>query len=132
MPLIKFTYPVEITREFTFDSCHKLIDYVGKCANLHGHTYHLQISLKRRINPETGMVIDFGDLNRIVNELILDKIDHVYLNDVMDINPTAENMVCWIWKQLEKEPIGELLNKIKLWETPNSFVTITADDILEG
>jgi len=64
--MIKFQYSVEITREFTFDSCHKLLDYDGKCANLHGHTYHLQISLKRRINPKTGMVIDFGDLNRIV------------------------------------------------------------------
>jgi len=50
----------------------------------------------------------------------------------MDINPTAENMICWIWKQLEREPIGELLSKIKLWETPNSFATITAEDILEG
>jgi len=130
--MIKFQYSVEITREFTFDSCHKLLDYDGKCANLHGHTYHLQISLKRRINPKTGMVIDFGDLNRIVSKLILDKIDHVYLNDVMDINPTAENMICWIWKQLEREPIGELLSKIKLWETPNSFATITAEDILEG
>jgi len=130
--MIKFQYSVEITREFTFDSCHKLLDYNGKCANLHGHTYHLQISLKRRINPKTGMVIDFGDLNRIVSKLILDKIDHVYLNDVMDINPTAENMICWIWKQLEREPIGELLSKIKLWETPNSFATITAEDILEG
>jgi 6-pyruvoyltetrahydropterin/6-carboxytetrahydropterin synthase len=129
--MMHFNYPVEITREFTFDSCHKLIDYDGKCANLHGHTYHLQISLKRRIDSETGMVIDFGDLNKIVSKLVLEKIDHVYLNDVMDINPTAENMICWIWKQLEKEPIGELLSKIKLWETPNSFATITAEDMLE-
>ena len=129
--MIKFNHPVEITREFTFDSCHKLIDYDGKCANLHGHTYHLQISLKKRIDPETGMVIDFGVLNKTVSKLILEKIDHVYLNDVMDINPTAENMLCWIWKQLEKEPIGELLSKIRLWETPNSFATITAEDRLE-
>ena len=130
--MIKFQYPVEITREFTFDSAHELIDYVGKCGNLHGHTYHLQISLKRRINSKTGMVIDFGDLNKIISELVLEKLDHTYLNDVMKgINPTAENMVCWIWKKLEKEPIGELLSKIKLWETPNSFATITAEDMLE-
>jgi len=126
-----FNKVVEITRQFTFDSSHKLEDYDGKCANLHGHTYHLQISLKGRINPKTGMLIDFKELNSTISDLVLERIDHVYLNDVMKVNPTAENIVCWIWKRLEKEPIGEHLSRIKLWETPNSFVEIKAEDMLE-
>ncbi len=145
-----------ITREFTFDSAHKLTDYYGKCERMHGHTYKLQITLDGKVQ-ENGLVIDFVVLKRIVKKHVLDKLDHNVLNDVVG-NPSAENLVVWIWDQLkdlqkllheemndpnlaehlkklldECDKEGDLakmefdnalkLYEVKLWETPNSWIT---------
>ena len=107
-----------ITKEFTFDSAHQLDWHGGKCKNLHGHTYKLQVTISGKLTKE-GVVMDFGDLKKIVNQKIIEKLDHQYLNKIIE-NPTAENMVIWIWNQLK----GDFnLNTIKLWETPTSYVT---------
>ncbi len=124
---------VTINREFTFDSSHNLLNYVGKCSRLHGHTYKLQICLRKRVDCDTGMVMDFGTLKEIVNEYVIEKIDHYYLNDIMPgINPTAENMLFWIWEILERDALLKGLFKIKLWETPNSYAEINVNDILNS
>lgn len=64
------------TKEFTFDSAHQLVGHDGKCANLHGHTYRLEVALKDTPiipeGPKEGFVMDFGDLKRIVKENIVD------------------------------------------------------------
>ena len=71
------------------------------------------------------MVMDFGDLKKIVNEHVIDKLDHKMINDVMgDINPTAENMCLWIWEALEKHGHLKGLYEIELWETENSKVSL--------
>ena len=107
-----------IAKEFTFDAAHKLNDYDGLCANLHGHTYKLQVVVKGKVK-KSGMVIDFADLKAVVSRKVLLKLDHSYLNETIQ-QPTAENIAIWIWKQLKKEiPLSE----IKLWETPSSFVS---------
>lgn len=107
-----------ITKEFTFDAAHKLLEYDGPCARLHGHTYRLQVTISGTVK-KNGMVIDFLDLKKIVKEKVLTKLDHVYLNEVVG-QPTAENLAIWIWDQLEKDlPLYE----IKLWETPTGSVT---------
>lgn len=109
---------VLIAKEFTFDAAHKLLDYDGPCANLHGHTYRLHVVLSGPLQ-KNGMVIDFVDLKKIVTERVLSKLDHKYINKTIK-QSTAENIAIWIWKQLEKYlPLYE----IKLWETPTSFVT---------
>ncbi len=106
-----------LCKEFTFDSAHQLKNYVGNCANLHGHTYRLQISIQGPVQ-ENGLVLDFKELKKHVKKNVLDIIDHKYLNDVID-QPSAENIAIWIWKQLKDSlPLYE----IKLWETPTSFV----------
>lgn len=105
-----------ICKEFTFDAAHKLNDYIGKCANLHGHTYKLQICVQGTIQ-KNGLVMDFSEIKRVVTTKVLDKLDHKFINDVIK-QPSAENISVWIWKQLEKDlPLYE----IKLWETPTSF-----------
>ena len=109
---------VFITKEFTFDSAHQLKWHKGKCKNLHGHTYKLQITIQGALNKD-GIVIDFGDLKKIVKEKVIEKLDHQFLNEIIK-NPTAENMVVWMWEQLEKEL---KLFEIKLWETPTSYAT---------
>lgn len=107
-----------ITKEFTFDAAHKLLNYKGPCSNLHGHTYRLQITISGAVK-KNGVVMDFSDLKKVVEERVLAKLDHVYLNNVIH-QPTAENIAVWIWHRLEKYlPLYE----IKLWETPTSFVT---------
>ena len=107
-----------LTHEFSFDAAHKL-DCKGKCNNLHGHTYKLQVTIKGSVNEKTGMIMDFSELKDIVEEKVLSILDHSYLNDTVK-NPTAENIAMWIWNKL-----ASLLNleEIKLWETPTSYVS---------
>ena len=104
-----------ISKEFTFDSAHKLEWHEGKCKNLHGHTFKLEVVIKGKVD-KNGIIIDFKDFKKIVNEKVIELLDHEYLNEVVE-NPTAENLVVWIWDQL-KEFLN--LHEIKLWETPTS------------
>lgn len=108
-----------LTKKFTFDCAHKLINYDGQCKNLHGHTYSLFITVEGEVDEKSGMVIDFGVMKNIVKINVVDVFDHAYINDII-AQPTAENMASWIWNKLHKH-----LNmyKIELWETPDSFVT---------
>lgn len=112
---------VQVTKEFTFDAAHNLVGYNGPCANLHGHTYKLQITVEGEVEAKTGMIIDFSDLKSIVKDCIVNQFDHAYLNDVLDYNPTAENMVMDIMQQLRDSRINVV--KVRLWETPTSFAT---------
>jgi len=108
---------VLIAKEFTFDAAHKLLKYNGPCANLHGHTYKLQVTLSGPV-LKNGMVFDFVDLKKIVTEKVISKLDHKFINKIIK-QSTAENIVIWIWKQLKKDlPLYEIM----LWETPTSFV----------
>lgn len=123
---------IEITREFRFESAHNILNYSGNCKNLHGHSYILHVSIRKRINSETGMVMDFSILDKIVNEHVVENLDHKYINEVMKENPTAENMLIWIWEKLEKEALLKGLTKIKLWETEKSSAEITKYDVLKS
>jgi 6-pyruvoyltetrahydropterin/6-carboxytetrahydropterin synthase len=116
---------IVITKVFTFDCAHHLNDYEGKCKNIHGHTYKLEVSVKGEIN-KNGLVIDFHDLNDLVENEILSYIDHKYLNELFDFNPTCELLGVWIWDEINKRlpQSGCELCKLVLWETPTSFITI--------
>ncbi len=106
-----------VAKEFVFDSAHKLKWHKGKCKNLHGHTYKLQILVEGKLNKQ-GIVIDFGDMKKIIKREVIEKLDHRYLNEIIK-NPTAENISIWIWEEL-KDKIKDL-KEIRLWETPTSF-----------
>lgn len=106
-----------IVKEFTFDAAHNLINYKGKCADLHGHTYKLQVFISGPVK-KNGLVWDFADLKSIVNDKVISFVDHKYLNDFIK-QPSAENIAIWIWKQLKKHmPLYE----VRLWESPTNFV----------
>jgi 6-pyruvoyltetrahydropterin/6-carboxytetrahydropterin synthase len=107
-----------VTKKFSFDSAHKLLNYQGKCQFLHGHTYFLYVTAKGQIDKKTGLAIDFKIIKELVEKKVLAVLDHQYLNKVIK-QPTAENIAIWIWGRLEKE-----LNlfKIEIWETPDSYV----------
>jgi 6-pyruvoyltetrahydropterin/6-carboxytetrahydropterin synthase len=114
-----------VTRSFTFDAAHMLPWHAGKCRNLHGHTYRLEVSIEGPLGSD-GIVTDFADLDTIVRREVIDRFDHVYLNDLLD-NPTAELIAADIWKRLEHTAWGGptlALAGLRLWETPDSSVEL--------
>ena len=125
---------VTVTKIFMFEASHHLPHYVGACHNLHGHSYKLEVTVGGEVNrdpsnPKCGMIIDFKDLKKIVNEVAVDKYDHSYLNDFFE-NPTAEIMVNQIALDIiGKLPVGLCLVSCKLWETTTSYAEFNALDI---
>ncbi|HLN63942.1 MAG TPA: 6-carboxytetrahydropterin synthase QueD [Symbiobacteriaceae bacterium] len=127
---------LEVTRIFSFDAAHRLEDYVGKCNNLHGHTYRLELTV-RGVPDRRGIVMDFGDLKQIFKEYYEPVLDHKYLNESLPmVNTTAENLVIWFFDHWEKhvrpahpevEPV-----RVRLWETENAFVTLEYADWRAG
>jgi 6-pyruvoyltetrahydropterin/6-carboxytetrahydropterin synthase len=122
---------VLVSKEFTFDSAHHLHAYEGKCKNLHGHTYKLQVIMSGKVD-RTGITIDFGDIKRIAKARIIDRLDHRYLNEVLPpMNTTAENMVVWMYEVIDAALREEGLQpqirveEIRLWETPTSYAAVT-------
>lgn len=128
---------VTVVKEFSFEAAHYLPNYKGACANMHGHHYILQIGVRGPVGVETGMVVDFSELKRLVTEEIVDNLDHQLLNDVgvgfetVTLNtfpcplPTAENMVLWIVRKLQSKwdyaYIDKELVLVRLYETPTSY-----------
>ncbi len=108
-----------VTKEFRFESAHFLPKYYGKCENLHGHSYRLQVTVKIPELNDEGIAYDFTKLKKVVKKDIVDVLDHKLINDFVPI-ASAERMTEWIWERIaHKIPIFE----IKLWETETCFVS---------
>ena len=138
---------IRITKIFTFETAHVLYNYDGKCKNMHGHSYKLFVTVKgtpiNDINDvKNGMVVDFGDIKKIVKEEIVDVWDHAVLlnaltphkelgedlaqkgHKVIECNyqPTCENMLYEIAEKIKnKLPSYVQLAYLKLHETENSY-----------
>ncbi len=110
---------MQLTKIFKFDSAHFLPRYHGKCEDMHGHTYKMEVTIEGEPNPDDGMILDFKKLKTIVNKKVIEKLDHKLLNDIVE-NPSAEFLAVWVWDQLENDVN---LKKIKIYETPDSYVT---------
>jgi len=115
---------VIVRRAFEFEAAHRLPEHPGKCRRLHGHSYRLVVAVDGRVDPSTGMVIDFSELKRVVADRVVDRLDHACANDLID-NPTAEVMASWIWNELRAELPG--LVEIELFETRNCSVVYRGD-----
>lgn len=121
-----------LCREFKFDAAHNLINYHGKCERLHGHTYKLAVTLKGSPDSE-GMVFDFVELKKAVNESVLSRLDHSYINDIIP-QPTAEYIAEWIFRTLDaplRRPNCELYS-VRVWETADSSATVHREDISQA
>ncbi len=114
---------MRLSREFTFDAAHKLADHPGKCAQLHGHTYTLIVTVQGEPD-ESGMVIDFFEMKRIVNTVITE-LDHTYLNEYYQ-KPTVENVAADIFQKLEKKfnEAQVVLVSVILYEGKKSWVEV--------
>ena len=111
-----------ITRSFSFEAAHQLPWHAGKCKRLHGHHYRLEVTVEGPLDAN-GVVLDFDDLKRLVNESVVDVFDHQYLNDFLD-NPTAELVAADAWRRIAA--VGLNVVALRLWETPGSSVELLA------
>lgn len=145
---------IRITKQFSFESGHALYGYDGKCKNIHGHSYQLDVTVIGQpiTDPEDvkyGMVIDFTDLKRIVNQEIVSVFDHAMVfnkntphlelaNDLasrghdiilVDYQPTSEMMVIDFAEKIKKLlPANVQLHALKLRETATSYAEWFAGD----
>ena len=108
---------MEIFKEFHFEAAHRLpnVPEGHKCARLHGHSFHVRISVAGDLGETTGWVIDFADVKTAFQPLHK-QLDHNYLNDIEGLsNPTSEVIARWIWERLEAKLPG--LSAVRVRET---------------
>ncbi len=96
-----------------FNAAHHLENYDGKCSQMHGHTWKISLWIRgdEKKRDKAGILWDFNKLNKIINEL-----DHKYLNEVLNINPTVENISLYIFNTLKKDS-PDLLFKVRIYES---------------
>ena len=145
---------IRITKQFSFETGHALYGYDGKCKNVHGHSYRLDVTvigqpISDTSNVKFGMVIDFGDLKKIVKEEIVDVFDHATVfnkntphlelakelqdrgHNVLLVNyqPTSEMMVIDFAEKIKNRlPDNIKLHSLKLSETATSYAQWYASD----
>lgn len=145
---------IRITKEFSFETGHALYGYDGKCRNVHGHSYKLSVTVKGvpiadPNHVKQGMVIDFGDLKKIVKEEIVDVFDHATVFNkntphielanelskrkhqviLVEYQPTSENMIVDFANRIKNRlPENVQLFSLKLRETATSFAEWFASD----
>jgi len=109
--------------EGSFSSAHNLRGYKGKCEDLHGHNWRVEISAQSTELDDIGMLLDFKYLKNKLNA-VLETMDHKYLNKLVffkRINPTSENIAKYVYDQLK--PRIPLLNSVTVWENSTSAAT---------
>jgi 6-pyruvoyltetrahydropterin/6-carboxytetrahydropterin synthase len=112
-----------VTCTFTFEAAHRLAWHPGKCRNLHGHSYRLDVTVGGPLDGN-GVVIDFDVLTDIVQHSVIAEWDHKDLNTLIE-NPTAELLAHRAWELLTDA--GLALEGLRLWETNDSSVVLTAE-----
>lgn len=132
-----------LTKIFRFETAHAIHGYVGPCANIHGHSYELQVSIAAKQAGDTfiggtGILMDFKELKALVQQAVVSKLDHQLILSknfltannidqregirVVDYEPTAENLLIFMRNEIEAVlPAGLRLSSLKLWETRDSF-----------
>ena len=141
---------MNLTTRFTFDAAHRILGHPGKCAYLHGHTYHLEVTVTaERLDP-LGMVIDFDDFRALVRKAVLDRWDHATLLSGEDPlvpaistvqaeapdkvvsfrnNPTAEVLTREAWQTIGQAlPSGLRLLRLRIEETPACSSELSANN----
>lgn len=142
---------ISLTKIFSFEMAHAIHGYNGACKNIHGHSYELHVTVASSNNitdyiPAPGFIVDFKELKLLVNNNIIKTLDHkLVLSDAYlavnpaikshenlvtwQVEPTAENLLIYIMKTLQKEmPTLVKLEKLKLYETKDSFAVWTNVD----
>jgi 6-pyruvoyltetrahydropterin/6-carboxytetrahydropterin synthase len=129
---------VLVGRRESFNAAHQLCDpalsdeenrrLFGKCANLHGHNYVLEVVVAGEIDQASGYVLDLKSLSDIITRQVIGDVDHRNLNtDVPWLQgrvPTAENLAQAFWERLRSELPGGLLRTVRVWETDKNWAEV--------
>ena len=143
---------MELTKTYRFEASHILLKHSGKCSRLHGHSWVLHVSVEGPVNSETGFVMDYGDISKVVKPLV-ERLDHRHLGEWRvgdnhysssvkdlpeDFYPTSENLLWWVAEQLADldsyydKPKDDIIlryviewSKLSLEETCTSRATLT-------
>ena len=136
---------VLITRQVHFNSAHRLhnptrsqawnVAQYGLCTNphWHGHNYVLEVTVRGEPDPETGYIIDLGELKKILHRAVVDPCDHRNLNTdvpfLRGIIPSTENLVIAFWHEIAPLlPPAATLHRVRLYETPRNFAEFFGPD----
>lgn len=124
-----------LTKVFYFNAAHqyghddwsddKNWEVFGPDSKIHGHNYTLEVMVTAEVNDDTGFIVDLGQLKEIVNNNVINILDHSLFNKEVewfnDKQPSSENLVIFIWSQIEPYLDGVTLHRIRLHETPTIF-----------
>jgi 6-pyruvoyltetrahydropterin/6-carboxytetrahydropterin synthase len=122
----------EVMIERNFSSAHQLRGYKGKCENLHGHNYKIEIYARGRELDNIGLLVDFGELKDAADEIVL-YLDHRNINELSpfdeELNPSAENLARYILERVSARVGDERVQvyKVRCFETPTSVATYQVD-----
>jgi 6-pyruvoyltetrahydropterin/6-carboxytetrahydropterin synthase len=133
---------VRVSRRESFNAAHQLHDpglsddenqrLFGKCANLHGHNYVLEVVVAGEVQPATGYVMDLKQLSDVISRRVIQDVDHRNLNtDVPWLQgciPTAENLALAFWERIRSELPDGLLRSVRLWETDKNWAEVGDHD----
>ena len=113
----------QVSVEETFSAGHALRGYKGKCENVHGHNYRVQITLEGPELDQIGLLVDFTHIKKVMRDLIK-RLDHQFINDLepfTTVNPSAENMAKYFFEEvsqhLKEMPPGAMVKDVVIWET---------------
>lgn len=146
---------VKVTKHISFDCAHFLLNpewtreeniaKFHKCClykedgqdEPHGHTYHLEVTVYGFVDDDTGFVIDFKDLKQILNDGVVERLDHRLINNIpffKDKLATVENILYYIWEYIAPQidglrPQEAQLHELRMWETPDSFATLSRVEV---
>lgn len=115
----------EVTVQQTFAAGHALRNYHGKCENVHGHNYRVEVKVQGEQLDSAGLLVDFVELKRVMKGII-DYLDHQFINDLAPfdvINPSAENIAKFFHDRMTEElatPVPVTVSEVKIWETDTS------------
>ena len=129
---------VLVSRRESFNAAHQLRDpalsdeenqrLFGKCANLHGHNYVLEVVVAGEINQATGYVFDLKQLSDVICRRIIDDVDHRNLNTdvpwLLGRIPTAENLALTFWERIRSELPDGALRSVRVWETDKNWAEV--------
>jgi len=122
----------EVMIERNFSSAHQLRGYKGKCENLHGHNYKIEIYARGRELDNIGLLVDFGELKTAADEVV-QYLDHRNINELppfdVELNPSAENLARYILERVASRVGDERVQvyKVRCFETPTSIATYQVD-----
>jgi len=122
----------EVMIERNFSSAHQLRGYKGKCENLHGHNYKIEIFARGRELDHIGLLVDFGDLKTAADDIV-GYLDHRNINELppfdAELNPSAENLARYILERVAARVGDERVEvyKVRCYETPTSVATYQID-----